>query len=56
MNYLILDNFNENYLDYPEEYGITGFQIIEDFHKIFFKNKERMIRFLREEDYRNPEE
>lgn len=53
-NYLILDNFDEHYLDIPEEYGIVGYSIIGQFHKIYFKNKNKMIKFLNE-DYHLPQ-
>lgn len=52
-NYLILDNFDEHFLDEPKEYGIIGYEIKGEFHKIYFKNKNRMIKFLKEENHRN---
>lgn len=45
-NYLILDNFDEHFLDEPKEYGIIGYSIIGEFHKIYFKNRARMMKFM----------
>jgi hypothetical protein len=53
---LIIENLDENILDAPKEYGIIGYKILGDnLHKIYFKNRARLIRFL-DVDYHNPEE
>lgn len=44
-NYLILDNFDEHFLDVPEEYGIIGYSIIGEFHKIYFKSRNDLFNF-----------
>lgn len=44
-NYLILDNFDEHYLDAPEEYGIAAYSIIGQFHKIYFMSREDLFNF-----------
>jgi len=44
-NYLILDNFDEHYLDEPQEYGIIGYSIIGQFHKIYFNSREDLFNF-----------
>ena len=44
-NYLIFDNFEEHYLDAPEEYGIVAHSIIGRFHKIYFKSREDLFNF-----------
>jgi hypothetical protein len=44
--YLLLDNFDEHFLDEPTEYGIIGYQILGNIHKVWFKNFQTLMEFF----------
>lgn len=51
VNYLLLDNFDENFLDSPQDYGIIGYEIIGEIHKIYFKNFIELMNFFTRHHY-----
>lgn len=48
--YLLIDNFDEHFLDEPQEYGIVAYEVLNcggvPIHRVYFKNKAWVVDFV----------
>lgn len=52
MPYLIIDNFDEHFLDQPSQYGIVAYKIEGKYTWVYFNTNWDKVAFVR--DYPNP--